>query len=86
MSVAVFIGNLSFDVAPFDVERLCTPYGHIIRISIPPPKREGVSHRGFCFVEYANEADADRAIEGLNRKIFFDQPLRALYAHDSSRK
>lgn len=85
MKATIFIGNLSFNAAPVDVEELCTPFGHVVRVAIPPANRPGFSHRGFCFVEFADEAAAHKAVDGLDGAVFFDRPLRATYAHEGRR-
>jgi RNA recognition motif-containing protein len=85
VSVTIFIGNLAFDAAPIDVEQLCTPFGHVVRVSIPPANRPGFGHRGFCFVEFADEAAAHRAVNELDGTVFFERPLRVTYATEGQR-
>ena len=67
MSKRIYVGNLpwSFDKAKF--EELFSPFGEIEEALVISDKYTGRS-RGFGFVTYKNDADADKAIEGMNEK------------------
>ncbi|XP_076828288.1 RNA-binding Raly-like protein isoform X1 [Brachyhypopomus gauderio] len=63
----VFIGNLNTAaVAKVDIERIFSKYGKITGCSV---------HKGFAFVQYANEQDACSAVAGENTRVIAGQPL-----------
>jgi RNA recognition motif-containing protein len=61
----IFVGNLSFGATEESVRALFERYGTIDRVNIITDRETGRS-RGFAFVEMSDNAQADRAIEGLN--------------------
>jgi len=65
MGSKVFVGNLSFDTARDELERLFAEHGEIVDISIPTDRLSG-RPRGFAFVEFASDEQAAAAIEKLN--------------------
>jgi cold-inducible RNA-binding protein len=65
MSSKVFVGNLSFDTARDELERLFSEHGEIVDLSIPTDRLSG-RPRGFAFVEYASDEQAAAAIAKLN--------------------
>jgi len=67
----LIIRNLQFDITEQDLRYLFAPFGPLHSIDIPTTVVEGKPKprgRGFAFVWMLNEADAGRAIEGLNGK------------------
>lgn len=65
MSSKIFVGNLSFDTARDELERLFAEHGEIVELAIPTDRMSG-RPRGFAFVEYASAEQAAAAIEKLN--------------------
>ena len=63
----IFVGNLSFGATESSVRALFEAHGTVDRVSIVTDRDTGQS-RGFGFVEMANDAEANRAIEALNGK------------------
>jgi RNA recognition motif-containing protein len=61
----IFVGNLDFSATESTVRGLFEPYGKVDRVNVVTDRDTGRS-RGFAFVEMADSAEADRAIEGLN--------------------
>jgi RNA recognition motif-containing protein len=61
----IFVGNLSFGATEASVRPLFEAYGTVDRVSIVTDRDTGQA-RGFGFVEMSVDAEADRAIAGLN--------------------
>ena len=63
----IFVGNLSFHATEDAVRSLFQAYGTVDRVNLITDRDTGQA-RGFGFVEMSNNAEADRAIAGLNGK------------------
>lgn len=63
----IFVGNLSFGVTEDQVRSMFESYGTVERVNLITDRDTG-QPRGFGFVEMSSDADADRAIAGLNGK------------------
>ena len=61
----IYVGNLSFDATENEVRSLFETYGSVDRVNIVTDRDTGRA-RGFGFVEMSVNAEADRAIDGLN--------------------
>jgi cold-inducible RNA-binding protein len=61
----IFVGNLNFGATEDAVRSLFEAYGPVQRVNLVTDRDTGQA-RGFGFVEMAANADADRAIAGLN--------------------
>lgn len=65
MGSRLYVGNLSYSTTEDKLRAAFEPYGTVASATIMLDRMSGRS-RGFGFVEYANEADAKKAIEALN--------------------
>jgi RNA recognition motif-containing protein len=65
MSKKLFIGNIEWGTTEDDLKELFGKYGDIEEAIIIKDKMSGRS-KGFGFVTFANEEDADKAMEALN--------------------
>lgn len=63
----IFVGNLSFDATEDAVRSMFEAYGTVDRVNVVTDRDTGRA-RGFGFVEMSVNAEADRAIAGLNGK------------------
>ncbi len=61
----IFVGNLDFGATEDALRTLFEAYGTVERVSVVTDRDTGRS-RGFAFVEMADSAEADRAIDALN--------------------
>jgi cold-inducible RNA-binding protein len=61
----IFVGNLSFGTAEQDIRSLFEQYGAVDRVNIVTDRDSG-QPRGFAFVEMANDAEGNNAINALN--------------------
>lgn len=70
MSVRLFVGNLSYDVTESDLRELFLPVGPLSTVILPMDRETG-KPRGFAFVEFSDQAQAEEATRRFN-----DQPLK----------
>ena len=67
MSKRIYVGNLPWSVDKAGFEELFSPFGEIEEALVISDKYTGRS-RGFGFVTYKNDGDADKAIGEMNEK------------------
>jgi len=75
ISAKLFVGNLSFQTTR---EQLVELFGQVAPVvdAVIPTDRETGRSRGFAFVEFATEAEAQAAIERFNGHELDGRPLR----------
>lgn len=69
MSARLFVGNLSYDVTESDLRDFFQPVGELSSVIIPMDRDTG-KPRGFAFIEFEDQDQADEAVRTLN-----NQPL-----------
>jgi cold-inducible RNA-binding protein len=67
MPVRLFVGNLSYDVTESDLREFFSPVGSLSSVIIPMDRETG-KPRGFAFVEFSEQEQADEASHQLNNK------------------
>ncbi|CAD6194881.1 unnamed protein product [Caenorhabditis auriculariae] len=77
---AVYVGNLPYDATEQDIGSYFSSIGEVQNVRIVYDRETG-RPRGFCFVEYADESGAQRAVEELNGQAFNGRNLRVNYAN-----
>jgi RNA recognition motif-containing protein len=65
MNNKLYVGNLAYGTMEHQLREAFAPYGEIVSATLVIDRMSGQS-RGFGFVEYASEADAQRAIDAMN--------------------
>jgi RNA recognition motif-containing protein len=63
----IFVGNLSFSVTEASLRSLFEAYGSVASVNVVTDQDTGRA-KGFGFVEMTNDAEAAKAINGLNGK------------------
>jgi cold-inducible RNA-binding protein len=63
----LFVGNMSFQTTEADLRALFAPFGQVTRVHLAMDRETGRA-RGFAFVEMPNDAEAAKAIAGLDGK------------------
>jgi cold-inducible RNA-binding protein len=74
MAKKLFVGGVPWATTSDDLSQLFGQYGQVTSAVVITDKMTGRS-RGFGFVEFANDADADAAIAGQNEKEFNGRTL-----------
>lgn len=67
MAKKLYVGNLSYSTTDDSMRAAFAQYGEVSSASVVIDKMSGRS-RGFGFVEFVNDADADAAIAAMNGK------------------
>jgi RNA recognition motif-containing protein len=65
MNNKLYVGNLSYSTMEQSLRDAFAPYGEIVSATLVVDRMSGQS-RGFGFVEYATDAEAQRAIEAMS--------------------
>ena len=63
----LFIGNFSWNLGEEDLRDLFAPHGEIESVKLITDRDSGRS-KGFGFVKFVNEDDAQNALEALNEQ------------------
>ena len=63
----IYIGNLASQVTEEELRKNLETFGHVTSVRIVKDKYSGIS-KGFGFAEISDKAEAQAAIEGLNKK------------------
>jgi len=61
----LYVGNLAYSTTEDELRTAFTEFGEVAKVSLITDKFSGDS-KGFAFVEMAENADGDSAINGLN--------------------
>lgn len=65
MSTKLFVGSLPWAVNDDTLREAFAPHGNVVSAKVITDRQTGRS-RGFGFVEFENESEANAAIEALN--------------------
>ena len=74
MAVRLFVGNLPYDATEDEIRQHFSVVGNLSYVSIPLDRETG-KKRGFAFVEFADEQQAQEAIRQFNNQPFKGRPL-----------
>jgi cold-inducible RNA-binding protein len=75
ISTKLFVGNLNYNTRKEELNELFAAAGQVVDVFIPTDRATGKS-RGFAFVEFASEAEADQAIQQFNGRELGGRPLK----------
>ena len=84
MPSKVFVGNLNFNTTKEEVQSLFSQIGELRDVFLPIDRESG-RKRGFAFVEFTSDEDAQKAIEKFNGYDLGGRPLRVNAAEDRPR-
>jgi RNA recognition motif-containing protein len=73
--MTIYVGNLSFDAEAEDVQNLFAEYGDVRKCSLPLDRDTG-RKRGFAFIEMADEASEQKAIDDLQNVEWMGRAIR----------
>jgi RNA recognition motif-containing protein len=77
----LYVGNLSFSTTEADLREAFGKHGELVSAAVITDRETGRS-RGFGFVEFADGAAADAAIQAMNGADLGGRSLRVNEAHD----
>lgn len=73
--MSIYVGNLSYSAKEEDLESVFGEYGTVKRITLPTDRETG-RPRGFAFIEMAEDATEEKAIEALDGAEWMGRELR----------
>jgi RNA recognition motif-containing protein len=79
----IYVGNLSYKVNENDLKEIFEEYGDVSSVKIITDKYSGRS-KGFGFIEMANDAEANKAIEELNEAELDGRNMRVNQAREKT--
>lgn len=79
MSKKLFIGSLSWDTTDDSLRSAFEPFGTVASANVIRD-RDSNRSKGFGFVEYENDADADKAVAEMNGKELDGRPINVAEA------
>jgi len=72
--MTIYVGNLNYKIREADLSDLFSDFGEVTSVKIVLDQETGRS-KGFAFVEMADDAAANNAINKLNETSFFDRNI-----------
>ena len=84
MTAKLFVGGLSWDTREDDLERAFSAHGEVVEAKVIMDRDSGRS-RGFGFVTFANESDAQNAMRELDGSTLDGRTIRVNEANSDSR-
>jgi len=84
MAKRIYVGNLPWAYGSAELEDLFKQYGEVAQAEVVMDRETGRS-RGFGFVQMANDADCEPAINGLNGQDCGGRPLVVNEARERAR-
>ena len=79
----MYVSNLSFHTTDADLKKLFSQFGEVSSAKVITDRETGRS-RGFGFVEMESDADAGRAMKGLNNTEIEGRALSVTVAREKS--
>ncbi|MEA5419733.1 RNA-binding protein [Spirulina sp. CCNP1310] len=73
--MSIYVGNLAYTVTQEQLQEVFSDYGEVKRVSLPMDRETG-RPRGFGFVEMAEDAQEDKAIEELDGAEWMGRVLK----------
>ena len=73
--MAVYVGNLSYDVTEEDLNLVFAEYGSVKRVKVPVDRETG-RMRGFAFVDMSTEEEEDKVIDILDGAEWMGRTLK----------
>jgi RNA recognition motif-containing protein len=70
----LYVGNMSFDSSETELRKAFEAFGAVDSVTIIMDRDTG-RPKGFGFIEMSNDAEAKKAIEGMNGKDFMGRTL-----------
>ena len=71
----VYVGNLSKQITDAQLNDLAVPYGKVVSANVATERSSGES-KGFGFMEFGTDDEANAAIAGLNGRDVNGQALK----------
>ncbi len=80
----LFVGGINFNTTEDTLKKAFDYFGEIIKLRLIRDRETGKS-KGFAFIVYKDEADADKAKQNMNGVILDDRTIGVKDAKDKPR-
>mmetsp|Transcript_9222 Transcript_9222/g.21985 ORF Transcript_9222/g.21985 Transcript_9222/m.21985 type:complete len:443 (+) Transcript_9222:75-1403(+) len=80
---SLYVGNLDFDCRPRDLRNLFSKFGRIQNVEIA--QAQNGKSKGFGFVDFANQRDAQKALNQMDSSNFQGRPLKVKWDRESNK-
>jgi RNA recognition motif-containing protein len=82
LKATIFVGGLDPAVTQQTIYHAFLPFGDIVEVNLPKPDLPGAKeeHRGFGYVEFETAADANDAIDNMDRSELYGQVIKVAAA------
>jgi RNA recognition motif-containing protein len=82
LKATIFVGGLDHAVSQQTLYHAFLPFGDIVEVNLPKPDLPGTKeeHRGFGYVEFETAADANEAIDNMDRSELYGQVIKVAAA------
>ena len=74
MAKRIYVGSLPYSATDSQIEEMFTPFGQVTEVHLVTDRYSGQA-KGFGFVEMADDAQADAAINALNGSMMGGRTL-----------
>jgi RNA recognition motif-containing protein len=81
MSNRLYVGNLAYKTRDEGLRAFFETVGQVVAAEVIMEGRRSNRSKGFGFVEFESEADAQNAMNMLNGQLLDDRPIRIDYAN-----
>lgn len=76
IKTTIYVGNLDEQVTQEVLHAAFLPFGEIVDIQLPPDPSSHALHRGFAFIEFEEEEDAQAAINNMHLSELFGRVIK----------
>ncbi|KAI8855363.1 hypothetical protein BC829DRAFT_351942, partial [Chytridium lagenaria] len=73
----LYVGNLPYTMTSEGLQKEFAVYGNVVDAFVVPSHEDGIANRGFGFVEFSKEGEAQAAIKGCESKVIGGRPVFA---------
>lgn len=85
-NTVLYVGGLDEQVTEATLHGAFVPFGNLVQVLIPRDHEKAATHRGFGFVEFEDEEDAQHAIDNMNDSELFGRVIKVNRARPNAMK
>lgn len=76
----LYVGNIAYNMSPEELRVVFSPFGNVLNVKVITDKETGKS-KGYAFVEFENDEDAEKALQALHNSQHKGRSLKVNHAH-----
>lgn len=85
MTKKIYVGNLPYELTEGHIEELFSGIGKVTEVKLARDASTGAS-KGFAFVEFSKDEEANEAIQKYNNYEFSSRKLKVDYAKERKKR